>query len=167
MLRKSRQHSYINDLATSLSQSCTMHRGYTGSNKYFQLITQILMNAVLDWILVAVIHIVSMWLDPTSVSVSRAMSSIKNMPVKVYMHIVILIALGSKVCSLVLLKWNTYSFLDIDECKRQLHDCDTHALCRNTLGGFQCMCNKGFIGNGTVCHPTMSDPCGKIAHFIS
>lgn len=69
-----------------------LNPGHAGSNKYFHLITQILMNAVLDWILVVLIHIVSMWLDPTSVSASQATSSIKNMPVKVYMHIVILIA---------------------------------------------------------------------------
>ena len=33
-------------------------------------------------------------------------------------------------------------FIDIDECKEELDDCDL--LCENTDGGFKCACPEGF-----------------------
>ena len=53
--------------------------------------------------------------------------------------------------------------IDVDECKRQLHNCHTQAACANTIGGFKCVCRKGFIGSGTTCLPVLAvsqSPCG-------
>ena len=45
---------------------------------------------------------------------------------------------------------NTIS--DIDECvDASLNNCDTDATCTNTEGSYQCMCNDGYSGDGTVC----------------
>ena len=41
---------------------------------------------------------------------------------------------------------------DIDECSNStLNDCDTQATCANTPGSFTCICNSGYMGNGTSC----------------
>ncbi|EGD78621.1 tamm-Horsfall protein [Salpingoeca rosetta] len=40
---------------------------------------------------------------------------------------------------------------DIDECARGTDNCDINATCNNTVGSFECTCNEGFEGNGTVC----------------
>ena len=40
---------------------------------------------------------------------------------------------------------------DVDECTNGQHKCHKEALCANTHGSYQCSCNLGFIGNGTVC----------------
>ena len=41
--------------------------------------------------------------------------------------------------------------VDIDECATNYDDCDDNASCVNTNGGFECECNAGFDGDGTVC----------------
>ena len=41
--------------------------------------------------------------------------------------------------------------VDIDECS-QNEPCDINAMCINTNGGFECICNSGFFGNGSICH---------------
>ena len=41
-------------------------------------------------------------------------------------------------------------YLDLNECL--LDDaCDTNAKCTDTIGSFDCNCNNGFYGNGSVC----------------
>ena len=37
---------------------------------------------------------------------------------------------------------------DIDECDRDLDNCDVNAACMNTVGSYDCMCNAGFDGSG-------------------
>ncbi len=32
-----------------------------------------------------------------------------------------------------------------------MHNCDINATCDNTIGSFDCMCNPGYTGNGTIC----------------
>lgn len=58
-----------------------------------------------------------------------------------------------------------------DECSINTHDCDRHAQCIDTPGSFDCVCNKGYVGNGKVCTdidecrndvvgtPTTTNPC--------
>ena len=41
--------------------------------------------------------------------------------------------------------------LDTNECTTNTSDCDTNAMCTNTIGGFTCTCNNGYDGNGTTC----------------
>lgn len=43
------------------------------------------------------------------------------------------------------------SHADIDECTVGLDNCDDNANCANTIGGFTCACNMGFIGDGISC----------------
>ena len=46
--------------------------------------------------------------------------------------------------------------VDIDECALDIHNCSENANCTNTPGSYYtCMCNSGYIGNGTYC-----EPCG-------
>ena len=41
---------------------------------------------------------------------------------------------------------------DIDECaSATTNNCDSNATCTNTPGGFTCMCNQGYTGNGITC----------------
>lgn len=50
---------------------------------------------------------------------------------------------------------------DINECRLGLHNCDVHAICTNTVGGFECSCKHGYSGDGTVCHLAPANPCGE------
>ncbi|XP_065189725.1 uncharacterized protein LOC135820596 [Sycon ciliatum] len=40
---------------------------------------------------------------------------------------------------------------DRDECLHQTHNCDSKAMCTNTVGSYNCICNAGFSGNGRSC----------------
>ncbi|KAI8518356.1 hypothetical protein Bbelb_043730, partial [Branchiostoma belcheri] len=40
---------------------------------------------------------------------------------------------------------------DIDECTTGTHNCNQHATCTNTFGGFTCTCNDGYSGDGVTC----------------
>lgn len=40
---------------------------------------------------------------------------------------------------------------DKDECAAGTHVCDENALCTNTDGGYTCVCNNGYIGDGIDC----------------
>ena len=42
-----------------------------------------------------------------------------------------------------------YVCADINECQNDV--CDTNANCTDTDGGFECRCNPGYSGNGSVC----------------
>ena len=41
--------------------------------------------------------------------------------------------------------------VDINECATGRDNCDMNALCINTDGSFQCICNDDFFRNGTTC----------------
>ena len=34
--------------------------------------------------------------------------------------------------------------IDVDECKSNEHDCGSHEVCVNHIGGYKCHCNEGF-----------------------
>ena len=40
---------------------------------------------------------------------------------------------------------------DIDECTDGTDNCHDDAQCTNTDGSFTCMCNSGYMGDGTTC----------------
>ena len=42
-------------------------------------------------------------------------------------------------------------FLDIDECMIKIDNRDPNAYCTDTSGSFNCTCNNGYSGNGTLC----------------
>ena len=43
-------------------------------------------------------------------------------------------------------------YTDDDECLLDTYDCPSnYSHCVNTLGGFKCECNKGYIQNGSAC----------------
>ena len=39
---------------------------------------------------------------------------------------------------------------DLNECEEN-STCDPHATCTNTEGSYVCLCDEGYIGNGTYC----------------
>ena len=42
-------------------------------------------------------------------------------------------------------------FLDMDECKSDISDCDVNANCTNTDGSYKCKCKPGYTGDGHSC----------------
>ncbi|XP_078495730.1 uncharacterized protein LOC144751244 [Ciona intestinalis] len=42
--------------------------------------------------------------------------------------------------------------INIDECSRNLDNCDGNATCTDTAGSFTCACNAGYRGNGLTCY---------------
>lgn len=44
----------------------------------------------------------------------------------------------------------------IDECVAETDSCSLDATCANAIGGAECSCNAGFIGDGETC---VDDPC--------
>lgn len=49
------------------------------------------------------------------------------------------------------------SCIDIDECQTG-NICDPNATCRNFEGGYECLCNQGFYGNGYQCYEENDEP---------
>ncbi|XP_033095614.1 mucin-like protein [Anneissia japonica] len=50
-------------------------------------------------------------------------------------------------------QWNgTNCATDIDECAMGTDECHVSASCENTNGSYNCMCNKGYYGNGINCY---------------
>ena len=46
---------------------------------------------------------------------------------------------------------NTF-IADIDECARGMDiTCDMNAACVDINGSFACICNPGYMGNGSIC----------------
>ena len=43
------------------------------------------------------------------------------------------------------------SFIDIDECTSDTHNCHVDANCTNTKGSFYCTCHTGYSGDGVTC----------------
>ena len=41
--------------------------------------------------------------------------------------------------------------IDVNECDEEIHNCHESATCSDVVGGFNCICNTGFTGNGTFC----------------
>ena len=37
---------------------------------------------------------------------------------------------------------------DINECESEMDDCDDKAMCKNTIGSYNCTCNPGYRGSG-------------------
>lgn len=44
-----------------------------------------------------------------------------------------------------------FSFIDIDECETNEHNCDPNARCINSVGSYYCECIEGYHGTGTKC----------------
>ena len=42
-------------------------------------------------------------------------------------------------------------FADINECEGSGNNCDTNAICANTIGSYECSCKEGFTGDGIQC----------------
>ena len=40
-------------------------------------------------------------------------------------------------------------FSDVNECNQT--PCDNNAVCTNTPGSYQCVCNGGYSGDGNTC----------------
>ena len=55
--------------------------------------------------------------------------------------------------------------IDIDECSQGSDDCSLDASCDNTPGGFTCICNDGFFGDGRNCQRPRS--CADLLAFDS
>jgi hypothetical protein len=49
------------------------------------------------------------------------------------------------------LKYDVFSYKDIDECTSFTHNCNSNATCNNTDGSFTCACNSGYTGDGINC----------------
>ena len=47
--------------------------------------------------------------------------------------------------------FNNNYVADIDECAFSRDNCDENSLCHNTVGSFSCVCDDGFVGDGTAC----------------
>ena len=43
------------------------------------------------------------------------------------------------------------SFINIDECTTNSHNCDVNAVCNNTEGSHNCTCKPGYSGDGSNC----------------
>ena len=55
-------------------------------------------------------------------------------------------------CSTV---WSYLACPDVDECKLGLAKCHPNASCVNLPGSFNCICNRGFTGDGVAaCNKT-------------
>lgn len=52
------------------------------------------------------------------------------------------------------------SFLDIDECTEQAHLCTPGGQCRNTQGGYMCVCNRGYKLDSTG-QKCIGKPCNN------
>ncbi|EDV26151.1 uncharacterized protein TRIADDRAFT_55971 [Trichoplax adhaerens] len=55
--------------------------------------------------------------------------------------------------------WHYQSCPIINECQLNLHKCHQNATCSDTSNGYECKCNRGFIGDGFQCHETCYEEC--------
>ncbi|XP_013395434.2 protein kinase C-binding protein NELL2 [Lingula anatina] len=56
---------------------------------------------------------------------------------------------------------NEYNCIDINECDSGLHGCHDNAVCKNSIGSHTCECLPGYSGDGYLCTPICSIPCGN------
>ena len=49
------------------------------------------------------------------------------------------------------LYWIVCISLDFNECTTNQHNCHEDATCNNTRGSWNCFCNQGYTGSGTLC----------------
>ena len=43
-------------------------------------------------------------------------------------------------------------YLDVNECVRaEAHNCHSNAVCSDTIGSFECVCQEGYMGDGVNC----------------
>jgi len=40
----------------------------------------------------------------------------------------------------------------VDECFTNNGGCDLNAICKNTLGNYECICKEGYNGDGRICY---------------
>ena len=52
---------------------------------------------------------------------------------------------------------------DIVECDLGLDVCHQNALCRDTIGSFECTCEDGFVGDGINCSGEIPYPVNVVA----
>ena len=41
-------------------------------------------------------------------------------------------------------------------------DCAFNAVCENTHGSYECICNEGYVGNGQICEDV--NECAELTH---
>lgn len=46
---------------------------------------------------------------------------------------------------------NEFGCLDVNECAEGKASCDENAMCVNEVGSYQCVCKRGYSGNGYQC----------------
>ncbi|XP_068747255.1 venom prothrombin activator omicarin-C non-catalytic subunit-like [Montipora capricornis] len=52
------------------------------------------------------------------------------------------------------LSWNVLRvevYEEIDKCASNIHNYHVHAVCHNSVGSFECICNPGYTGDGKDC----------------
>ena len=47
--------------------------------------------------------------------------------------------------------YNASTCLDVNECSKNLHNCDASKICVNTSGSFKCECLSGVADDGVTC----------------
>ena len=47
--------------------------------------------------------------------------------------------------------FSVLNVLDVNECTNGTHNCHDNASLQNSVGSFNCSCNPGYDGKGTIC----------------
>ncbi|XP_011483811.1 multiple epidermal growth factor-like domains protein 8 [Oryzias latipes] len=56
--------------------------------------------------------------------------------------------------------WSYPTCPDVEECRLGLHNCHTYATCINTPTSYECHCERGYTGDGTLhCNQTCYNEC--------